>query len=231
MKFTVVGVGPGDPDLVTVGALKAVRNADLVLAPRSRAGQAGVAETVVRAHIPDLAVAPVLFPMTSDAGKRDAELKAQLEALRPRWRNARTSVLPVIGDSTLYATGFYLYGLWKELVPDLELELLPGISAHSLAAAASGSFLAMGTEIFTVVPATASQAKIAAALAAADSAAIYKPSALGDRLRAVVETSGPWSAPLRVDRAGLPDQRILRGEAALASAEEYLSILLLWRDR
>ena len=163
MKFIVAGVGPGDPDLVTTGALKAIRSAGLVLSPHSRAERASVAEAAVRAHIPELETAPVVFPMTSDAQKRDAELKAQLKALRHRWEHAETIVLPVIGDSTLYATGFYLYELWKELVPELELVLLPGISAHCLAAAKSGNFLAMGTEILTIVPATAEPEKIAAA--------------------------------------------------------------------
>ncbi len=229
MKFIVAGVGPGDPDLVTYGAVKAVRAADLVLSPRSREGKASVAESAVRAHIPDLVAAPVVFPMTRDANARDAALKARLEELRPRWRNARTVALPVIGDSTLYATGFYLYALWKELVPGLELELVPGIPAHSPAAAASARFLAMGSEILAVVPATAGESRIAAALAAADSAALYKPSVLGARLRAVVESVGPWSKALRVDRAGLPGQRVLSGDAALDPADEYLSILLLWR--
>jgi len=230
MKFIVAGVGPGDPDLVTTGALRAIRSAGLVLSPHSRAERASVAEAAVRAHIPELETAPVVFPMTSDAQKRDAELKAQLKALRPRWEHAETIVLPVIGDSTLYATGFYLYELWKELVPGLELVLLPGISAHCLAAAKSGHFLAMGQEILTIVPATAEPEKIAAALKATDAAAVYKPVALREQLRPVVESAGPWARILRIDRAGLPDQKIFEGSAALDPAEEYLSILLLWRS-
>ena len=224
MKFIVAGVGPGDPDLVTTGALKAIRSAGLVLSPHSRAERASVAEAAVRAHIPELETAPVVFPMTSDAQKRDAELKAQLKALRHRWEHAETIVLPVIGDSTLYATGFYLYELWKELVPELEL------SAHCLAAAKSGHFLAMGQEILTIVPATAEPEKIAAALKATDAAAVYKPVALREQLRPVVESAGPWARILRIDRAGLPDQKIYEGSAALDPAEEYLSILLLWRS-
>ena len=231
LKFTVAGVGPGDPALVTVGALELVKNADIVLSPHSKMERASVAEQAVAAHIPDLVTTPILFPMTSDAEKRDALLMEQLEALRPQWQGARSIVLPVIGDSTLYATGFYLYELWKKLVPDLELELLPGISAHCLAAAKSTSFLAMGTEILTIIPATAPEERIIAALKSTDSAAVYKPSALKGRLRAVVESAGEWKKILRIDRAALPDQRVLEGSEALEQAKEYLSILLLWRSR
>lgn len=229
MKFIVAGVGPGDPGLVTVGALKLIERADLVLSPHSHAERSSVAELAVRPHLPDLKTTPVLFPMTGDAASRDASLKAQLEELRPQWQNAETVVLPVIGDSTLYATGFYLYELWKQLVPELELELLPGISAHCLAAAKSGSFLAMGSEILAVVPATAPRERIVAALKATDAAAVYKPCALRGQLRAAVEEAGPWKKMLRIDRAGLPDQKIFAGGAALEPAAEYLSVLLLWR--
>lgn len=229
LKFIIAGVGPGDPELITVGALKAIRSADLVLVPHSHAEQPSVAEQIVRAHIPELKASPILFPMTSDTEKRDALLYGQLEALRPHWQNAGTVVLPVIGDSTLYATGFYLCALWKKLTPDLELHLIPGISAHCAAAAETSSFLAMGEEIFAVIPGTAAPSKIEAALRAADSAAIYKPSALRGKLRQTVDNAGPWKKILRIDRAGLPEEQIFCGSDALNPAEEYLSILLLRR--
>ncbi len=229
MKFIVAGVGPGDPDLITISALNAIKNADLVLCPRSRTNREGVAEEVVLHHFPDLKIWPVFFPMTKDAERRDAELFRQIEALRPQWENAQTAVLPVIGDSSLYATGFYLHKIWRKIVPDLALELRAGISAHSFAAAATSSFLAMGSEIFTVIPGGAEISRITNALSSADCAAIYKPSSLGEDLRHAVESTGPWKKILRVDRAGLPDQKIFEGKNALENYEEYLSILLLWR--
>lgn len=229
MKLIVAGVGPGDPDLVTVGALKLIKRAGLVLSPHSHADRASVAGQAVRPHLPGLKMTPLLFPMAGSAASRDALLKAQLEKLAPQWRNVETVVLPVIGDSTLYATGFYLYEVWKQLVPGLELELAPGISAHCLAAAESGSFLAMGAEILTVIPATAPRGRIVAALKASDAAALYKPCALRGQLRSTVEEAGRWKRVLRIDRAGLPDQKVFAGEEALEPAAEYLSILLLWR--
>ena len=103
MKFIVAGVGPGDPDLVTTGALRVIRDAGLVLSPHSRAERASVAEAAVRAHIPDLETAPVVFPMTNNARRRDAELKAQLEALRSR--DARRSLRALSGSSARAARG------------------------------------------------------------------------------------------------------------------------------
>ena len=229
MRLIVAGVGPGDPGMVTAGALRTLEDADLVLIPHSRDGRPSVAEGAVRAHLRDGATVPVVFPMIHDAHGRDAALRRRLEELRPRWEGAGSVVLPVIGDSALYATGAYLYDVWKELVPDLELVLVPGVSAHSLAAACARRFLALGEDVLCIVPGTAESGRIEAALRAADAAALYKPSALGDGLRPLVLRAGPWRETVRVDRAGLPDERVLSGDEALAAAGEYLSVLLLWR--
>jgi precorrin-2/cobalt-factor-2 C20-methyltransferase len=167
--------------------------------------------------------------MTRDAQARDVKLGEQIEALRPRWRGARSVVLAVIGDSGLYATAAYFYDVWKKRDPSVELELVPGVSAHGLAGARAGRFLAMGESTFSVIPGTARPNAIVSALLACDSAALYKPSALKSNLQSIVEATGPWAEIVRVDRAGMPDEKIVRGEAALASPDEYLSTLLLWK--
>jgi precorrin-2/cobalt-factor-2 C20-methyltransferase len=227
-KFIAVGVGPGDPDLITVKALKVIERADLVLVPVPGAGRGSVADAVIRAHL-NVEAVPVIFPMTRDEDVRDNLLREQLESLRPQWEEAQNVVLPVIGDSALYATAAYLYDVWKALEPSIELELVPGVSAHSLAGARARRFLALGEEIFSVVPGTAQPSIIVQALKSCDSAALYKPSGLKENLCAVVESTGPWSEVLRVDRAGLPDESTLRGSAALSAPDTYLSILLLRR--
>ncbi len=229
MKLTVVGIGPGAPDLLTLRAVDTLKRADLVMVPRAKDGKAGVAELAVLENLGDIKTLPLLFPMISDAEKRDAKLLEQLEESRALWEGAEEIALPVIGDSALYATGSYLYDVWRKIAPELELALVPGISAHQLAASRAGRFIAMAEDVLSIIPCTGDAEKIKKALSAADSAALYKPSALGSSLRGAVEACGPWRRMIRVDRAGLADERIIEGEAAIDAAEEYLSVLLLWR--
>ena len=229
MKFIAVGVGPGDPELITIKALKTIEQSDLVLVPVAAAGQLSIAESVIHAHL-KVETIPIVFPMTRDEKNRDSVLLEQIKTLRPKWENAKSTVLTVIGDSSLYATAAYFYVVWRELDPSIELELIPGVSAHSLTGSRTGRFLALGEEIFSVIPGTANVKAIGMALKNCDSAALYKPSALGEQLRSVVESEGPWEDILRVDRAGLPDERIVKGVSALVSNDEYLSTLLLRRN-
>jgi precorrin-2/cobalt-factor-2 C20-methyltransferase len=214
--------------LITVKALKILQGADLVLTPTTDVTRPSIADRVIRAHL-SLETIPVIFPMTRNQEARDALLREQLVALRSRWRGAKRVVLPVIGDSALYATAAYFYDVWKTLEPSLDLELTPGVSAHSLASACSGRFLALGEAVFSIIPGTARPDAIIQALRCCSSAALYKPSALKN-LREVVESAGPWREMLRVDRGGLPDERVIQGDAALFRPDGYLSTLLLWRN-
>ena len=230
LDFSVVGVGPGDPELVTLKALRVIKEADAVLVPYSPRGRFSVAERIVCNNLPDIKTTPITFPMLTDSNEREKFLIGELERTRDAWGKAERVALPVIGDSALYATGSYLFSALKKLVPGAALSLVPGISAHQLAASRTGSFLAMGTDIFSVIPCTDDRSGIVSALERADCAALYKPCALKEALSDVVSETGPWRRMVRIDRAGLADERIYDGESSLCAAEEYLSILLLWRN-
>ena len=230
MRLIVAGTGPADPQLMTYAATRAAYKADIILAPRTSPIQEGIAERVIRYHFPYKTILPIVFPMTTNKEERDSEILFQLQDTRLIWEDAKSIFFPVIGDVMLYSTARYLVSVWRKLSSKLEVEYIPGISAHSLAASYAKKFLAMGDEIFTVIPGTASRERIINALNASNSAAIYKPSAI-DNLAQLVKG---FTKILRVDYAGIPElETITEGIDALYALEgdrEYMTIILLWRN-
>lgn len=227
MRLIIAGTGPGEGRLLTLSAFQRAKEADIILVPRAHGDLPGQAEKVITKFFPEQKIVHMTFPMTSSAGKRDRAILSQLEALRPEWEPAQTIFFPVIGDSMLYSTGDYLLEAWRKLVPDIEVSFIPGVSAHSLAAACAKRFLSMRDEVFSVIPGTADSVKIRRALSACDCAAIYKPTAVKN----ILELAEGFRHVVRVDYAGIPGlEKIVRGEKALSGITEYMSVILLWKD-
>lgn len=225
MKITVVGVGPGRADLISLAALNAAKESDLILVPRSH-DEPGIAETIVNQNIPKKSTCEIFFPMIKDSQRRGEIIAEQLANLKSKLQSSKKIFFPVIGDATLYSTGAYLVEELQKFFPELEVEFIPGISAHSLACACAKKFMAMSDEIFCVIPGTAEPEKILDALKSADSAAIYKPTALKDKkILSFIEAK--FSKIVRVDFAGLPNEKIFEGSQALENVNKYLSIILL----
>lgn len=225
MKIIIAGVGPGKNDLISIAAVNAAKNSDLILFPRSH-DRPGVAENLILQYVSDKLFFTVLFPMIKDSKRRSEIIFEQLEKLKSKLQEAEKIFFPVIGDSTLYSTGAYLIEELNKIFPEIEIEFIPGISAHSAACACAKKFMAMSEEIFSVIPGTAESKKILSALSSCDSAAIYKPKALKNKeIFDFIKTKFPKI--IRVDFAGLQNEKIFEGSQALENINEYLSILLL----
>ena len=222
----IAGVGPGDSELITLKAIREAETSDMILVPRSRINERGLAEKVIAHHLPRK-LTPILFPMIRDSKRRDEIIFSQLEAIRPEIESSEKIFFPVIGDSVLYSTGAYLIEAMKKITA-VDVGFIPGISAHSMACSCAKKFLAMSDEILTVIPGTASPEKISSALEVSDSIAVYKPSAIRD-IKSLIDPQN-FGMILRVDFAGIEGkEKIVDGESALEDVDEYLSVLLLKR--
>ena len=229
MNIFVVGIGPGNYNLITLSALENAQRSDLIIVPRSDMRIMGMSEKVIRHYVndKDKMIIPVLFPMIKDENECIRVIHEQL--MRHQWQGIKNIFFPVIGDAMLYSTGYYLVHAFERIIADINIEFIPGISAHSLASSMAKKYLAMRDEIFTVIPGTSEPERITAAMRASDVIAIYKPKAVKN-LRELVMTAGEFSKIIRIDHAGIPDKECIReGLASLEEIHEYMSIILLWR--
>lgn len=218
-RLVGVGVGPGDPELLTCKAVRILREADVVLVPATeKAGDGpGRAEASVRAH---------LDPATADerirrAGFAMAEAGRRVEGARQEaWEAAATTVVEAftagatavafatIGDPSVYSTFSYLADRVVAALPDVAVEVVPGITAMQALAAASRTPLVEGTETLTLVPVTAGLDAFAAALDHADAVVAYKGGRHLPAMRALVEIRGRLPGAVLGEGVGLPEQRI-----------------------
>ena len=183
-----VGVGPGDPELVTVKAVRMLREAGLVLVPVTDEVAAGRAETTVLAHLdPDAGhrVRRIGFTMGDRSGVTprraaawDAAAAAVVEAFDA---GAAVVAFATIGDPNVYSTFSYLAQTVRASRPEVVVETIPGITAMQDLAARAGIPLCEGSESLALVPITGGLGAYRTALRAVDTVVAYKGGRRGTR--------------------------------------------------
>jgi precorrin-2/cobalt-factor-2 C20-methyltransferase len=233
-RLVGVGMGPGDPELVTVKAVRVLREADVVVVPVMDSGETGRAEATVLHHADGAKVVRVVFALNEreDRARREAAWDAAgarvAELLSDSGDGSAgvTVAFATIGDPNVYSTFTYLAHTLRELVPGLTVETVPGITAMQDLAARSGTVLAEGTEPLTLVPVTAGADVLKDALAGPGTVVAYKFGRLARQVAAALAESGReddavWGAAL-----GLPDQQLHPAGSPLTGELPYLSTLI-----
>ncbi|WFE98173.1 precorrin-2 C(20)-methyltransferase [Micromonospora sp. WMMD987] len=182
--LTGVGVGPGDPELLTLRAVRVLAEADLVVVPvldrlaTDPATPPGRAETTVRAHVPADRLRRLPFALDDRGGVTarrerawDAAARAVVDAIDA---GARSVAFATIGDPNVYSTFTYLADGVRALLPAVRVRTVPGVTAMQELAARSGVPLCQGREPLTLLPATAGPELVADALAGPGTVVVYK---------------------------------------------------------
>ncbi|MEU9448555.1 precorrin-2 C(20)-methyltransferase [Streptomyces sp. NPDC048277] len=227
-RLVGVGVGPGDPELVTVKGVNALRAADVVVVPVMDTGERGRAEATVLHYVPEDKVVRVVFALNerSDRGRREAAWDAAGAKVAALLRGHGSVAFATIGDPNVYSTFTYLAQTIAELVPDVVVETVPGITAMQDLAARSGAVLTEGTEPLTLVPVTAGTGVLKDALSGPGTVVAYKFGRLaGEVVEALRETGrvedAVWGSAL-----GLAEESIRPAAELDDSPLPYLSTLI-----
>lgn len=224
-----VGVGPGDPELVTVKAVRILREADLVLVPVLATGEQGRAEATVRAHAGHGRIRRVVFALNerTDRARREAAWDAAAQAVAGAFSGGAAVVaFATIGDPNVYSTFTYLAATVGDLVPGVRVATVPGITAMQDLAARSGTVLCEGTETLALLPLTAGLAAFRQALATHDTVAGYKSGRHLPGVLDAVRAAGRLGEALHGASLGLPGEDI-RPAAEVDGPAPYLSVLLV----
>ncbi|MER5880743.1 precorrin-2 C(20)-methyltransferase [Streptomyces sp. NPDC060235] len=227
-KLIGVGVGPGDPELVTVKGVNALRAAEVVVVPVMDTGERGRAEATVLHYVPEEKVLRVVFALNerSDHARREAAWDAAGTRVADLLARHATVAFATIGDPNVYSTFTYLAHTIGELVPGTVVESVPGITAMQDLAARSGAVLTEGTEPLTLVPVTAGAAVLKDALNGPGTVVAYK---FGRQAREVAEAlrdSGRIDDAVWGSALGLEGESIRRAGDLDGEPLPYLSTLI-----
>jgi precorrin-2/cobalt-factor-2 C20-methyltransferase len=227
-RLVGVGVGPGDPDLITVKAIRVLQSADLVLLPTMDLNAVGRAEATVRAHVDHDRLRRLTFALNEreDRARREAAWDAAGQVVAEAFAGLATTVaFATIGDPNVYSTFSYLAATVGRLVPDVEVTTVPGITAMQHLAAESGVPLVEGEETLTLYPITAGLQGYREALRRSDTVVAYKGGRHLPRVVEVLRNEQRLDAAVIGSALGLPEQSVLPASAVDAELP-YLSTVL-----
>ncbi|GAB4486334.1 MAG: precorrin-2 C(20)-methyltransferase [Thermodesulfovibrionales bacterium] len=231
-RLSVIGVGPGDPELLTLKAVRILNDAACVIVPKGREEGSSLARSIVEKAV-DLRGKDVIeayFPMRKTRGGPSADLDAKwnetVETVLERLDRGDAAFI-TIGDPTIYSTFRYLHDRLLELRPGLVIELVPGVSSITASAAAAGVYLGIADERIAVLPANYT-ADLERTVREFDTVVLMKVNKVFREILSRLEGMKLAENAVYVARAGMPDEKIVRGLRKVKDEElNYFSLVIV----
>lgn len=245
----VIGVGPGDPELLTLKAARLLREVPCICVPKGREEGSSLALSIVRGAL-DLDGKEIIeahFPMkkTKGQGARgkgqginssghttfDDELEAKwnetAETVLGRLKKGMDVAFITLGDPTVYSTFFYLHDRLLEIDPALTIEIIPGVSSINASASRAGISLGLADEKIAVIPATYVK-DLKAVLENIDTLVLMKVHKVFHDVRKRLEEAGLVENAVYVVRACMDDEKVFRNIREVREEDlDYFSMVIV----
>jgi len=233
-----VGVGPGDPELLTLKAIAALKEADVV-AYFAKAGNVSNARTIVGAHMPDGAEEmPLLYPVTTEIPKEDAAYRDAIRdfydvsaaAVASYLDDGRTVAVLSEGDPLFYGSYMHIH---VRLSPRYPSEVIAGVTGMSGCWSSVGAPMTQGDDVFTVLPATLPEYELERRFADADAAVVMKIGRHLPKVRRALERAGRLDRAIYVERGTMTNASVMMLTDKLDMHAPYFAIVLVpgWESR
>jgi len=236
-KFIGIGVGPGDPELITLKAVKALQAADIICIPKADVDKPSLAVTMIQPVLNARAVKPemleLIFPMTKDDLANQELWNKNADIIAQRVNSGKIVVFITLGDPMFYSTFIYLYQSLQNRHPHITLEIIPGISAFNACATSAKLPIAEKDELVTVIPSDLNEKLVEEAAKYSENLVFIKCAYRLKELIPALKRSGftENSTIAIVRRCSMPNQTVSIGKLCDAAnwtiSEDYFTIAIV----
>ena len=220
-KLCGIGVGPGDPDLLTIKAVRILENCDMIAVPGKTPAETYAFDIALKA-VPDIESKPVIaidWPMTRDREKLEKIYRNAADAIEKRLEEGSNVAFLTIGDVAVYSTFNYVAKLVRE--DGFEVEMVPGITSFSAVASRLGIALTEHEEMLHVVPAGCKDPEDMPG-----TRVLMKPGKDLREIKRSIKASGRTA--MMVEKCGLPEEQVYRSVEEMPDEASYLTTVIVF---
>lgn len=206
--FYGIGVGPGDPELLTVKAINAIKNSEVIIAPKTEKKSESLALTIAAPYLrAGVQIVCQTFLMVKDFETSPKIFEDNVAEILSYLRAGKNVGFLTLGDPLFFSTYIYIFKLLKN--SGVKIETVAGVPAFLAIAAKIGYPLAYGNDILSIIPATADAEKISAALKNSDAAVLMKVYKNFGEIVELLENENLLENAALVSRCGLEGEKII----------------------
>lgn len=224
-----LGVGPGDPELITVKAFRVIQESPVIAYPRKRKGSKSYAHRIVEVYIrpEEKEMLGLVFPMTKDESILNREWNETVEKVFQKLSEGKDVAFVTEGDPLLYSTFIHMMKLMQELHPEVEIKTVPGISSFNGSASRLGIALADGDDHVAIIPARNDYAAMKKALEDHDAVVFIKVAKVIDLMITVLRDLNLLDKASVVTKV-TSDEEVIWNMNELEGLElEYLTLMVV----
>ncbi|SDU48678.1 precorrin-2 C(20)-methyltransferase [Stappia sp. ES.058] len=224
--FYGVGLGPGDPELMTLKAHRLISNARIIAYPAPDDGESFARSIAADAIRPDAREIPIVVPMRVDRFPARAVYDKAAEKIGAALDDGHDVVTLCEGDPFFYGSFMYLF---ERLSPRFACEIVPGVTSLTACAARLGRPLTARNDVLTVIPGPLPDDEIRPRIEAAGAVAIMKVGRHLDRLTRLLDEMGLLSFSGYAERATLANEQVMPLASVQAATAPYFSMILIYK--
>lgn len=228
-KLFGIGVGPGDPELLTVKAINAIKQLDVIIAPKTEKKDGSVALNIASQYIkPETEIVYQVFPMTVGFAEDDTAWQSNKQEILELLQAGKNVGFLTLGDPMFYSTYIYVFRLLQH--ETVEIETIPGIPAFCAIGSATNTPIVEGDSILSIIPANMPEDRVRSALKTCDNAVLMKVYKNSDAVIDMLAEEGLAKQAVLASRCGLDDEVIIRDISGEKGRKlNYLSTILTRR--